>query len=362
MKDFVRKTILSLPEYIPGKQVDEVIKEYKVEKVIKLASNENPFGPSPRAIQAIKNHLDMVHVYPDQHHNDLRKILSEKYSLTKENIIIGNGSDEIMLLIAQTFLSPGQEVIVSTHTFSMYEFVTKLMDGVVTFVDLKNYCYDLDSILNKISSNTKIIFLCNPNNPTGTIFTASDFDRFLDKVPEHVLVLVDEAYSEFVDTKEFPNVIQYIFKGKNIILLKTFSKAYGLAGLRIGYGISNPQIIKFLSLAKMPFNVNRLALVAACEALKDKEFLDKTLKNNREGKVYLYNELDKLKIKYLKTQANFIFIDLQRDCDEVFMELLKFGVIVRPLKSFGFPKAIRVSIGTKEENKKFIESLKKIIG
>ncbi len=358
MENLPRKSLQSLPEYIPGKQVDEVVKEYKIENVIKLASNENPFGPSPKALEAIKKNLTSLNIYPDQHHHILREALSQKYSLTKENFIIGNGSDEIMLMIAQTFLSFGDEVIISSHTFSMYEFVTKLMDGVAIVADLKNFSYDLEAMQSKISKKTKLIFLCNPNNPTGTIFTSDQFEKFMRNVPEDVLVIVDEAYSEFVDSSDFANTIDYVKRGRNVIVLKTFSKAYGLAGLRIGYAISTPKIIKTLNLVKMPFNVNRLAIFGAVEALKDIDFLEKVLKNNIEGKEYLYRELQKLKLQFLKTQANFIFIDVQRDCDEVFIELIRRGVIIRPLKTFGFPKAIRVSIGKKEQNEKFISSLK----
>lgn len=361
MKDLARDAISGLPEYIPGKQVEEVVKEFQLKEVIKLASNENPLGPSPRAAETLKKHADYLHIYPDQHHLPLREALAQKLSVPKESLIIGNGSDEIMLLIAQVFLSAGDEVVISRNTFSMYEFVTKIMEGTPVFTDLKEYTYDLDAISDSITDRTKLVFLCNPNNPTGTIFTAQKFGEFMKKVPENVIVIVDEAYGDFADSNEYPVSLDYVKKGRNLVVLRTFSKIYGLAALRVGYGISTPAIIKSLNLAKMPFNVNRLAQAAAVEALKDEDFLNRTLKNNSEGKKYLYGELEKTGIKFLRTQANFIFIDLERESDGVFMELIRQGVIIRPLKSFGLPRAIRVTIGTMPQNERFIEALKKVL-
>ncbi len=362
MKDLARDAISGLPEYIPGKQVEEVVKEFKLKEVVKLASNENALGPSPRAVEALKKYSEVSHIYPDQYHLPLREALAEKLSVPKESLIIGNGSDEIMLLIAQVFLSSGDEVVISRNTFSMYEFVTKIMEGSPVYADLREYAYDLDAILNLITDKTKLVFLCNPNNPTGTIFTAGQFEKFMEKVPENVIIVIDEAYGDFSDSEEYPASVDQVKKGRNLIVLRTFSKIYGLAALRVGYGISTPTIIRYLNLAKMPFNVNRLAQAAALEALKDEEFLSRTLKNNSEGKKYLYSELGKIGLKFLKTQANFIFIDLERESDGVFMELMRQGVIIRPLKSFGLPKAIRVTIGTMPQNKRFIEAIKKVLG
>lgn len=361
MKDLARDAISGLPEYIPGKQVEEVVREFKLKEVVKLASNENPLGPSPRAAEAVKNQSGSLQIYPDQHHLPLREALAEKLSIAKESLIVGNGSDEIMLLIAQTFLSAGDEVVISKNTFSMYEFVTKIMEGTPVLADLKEYTYDLESVLNSVTDRTKLVFLCNPNNPTGTIFTAGQFDDFMAKVPDNLIVVIDEAYGDFADSKEYPSSLSHLRKGRNLIVLRTFSKIYGLAALRIGYGISTPTIIKYLNLAKMPFNVNRLAQVAALEALKDEDFLLRTLKNNSEGKKYLYAELENLGLKFLKTQANFIFIDLEMESDGIFMELMRQGVIVRPLKSFGLPRAIRVTVGTMSQNEKFIKAIKKVL-
>jgi histidinol-phosphate aminotransferase len=231
----------------------------------------------------------------------------------------------------------------------------------MVFVDLKNYALDLEGFAKAITPKTKMMFLTNPNNPTGTTFSAAEFDALMKKAPDNVLVVVDEAYLEFAERKDLPDTIKYIKEGKNVVALRTFSKFYGLAGLRIGYGIARAELIKPMFRTKMPFNVNRLAQAGAMAALDDKEFLDKTRKNNIECKKYFYSELDKLGLEYKKTEANFIFINLKRSADELFMEMMKQGIIIRPLTSFGFPQAIRVSIGTKEQNEKFIKALGSVI-
>lgn len=362
MKDELsREAIGKLPLYIPGKQVDEVTKEFKIKEVVKLASNENPFGPSPKAVEAIIKDLGTSSVYPDQHHTLLREALAKKWGLSKDNFICGNGSDEIMSLIAQVFLNAGEEVILSRNTFSMYEFVSKIMDGELIFTELRDLAYDLPSIRSKVSDRTKLIFLCNPNNPTGTIFTKNELEKFMSNMPEKVIVVLDEAYAEFADDPDFPDGTELVKKGRNIIVLRTFSKAYGLAGLRVGYGIASAELIKYLSLAKLPFNVGRISQLAATAALDDGDFLKLTLDNNKEGKKFLYNELERIGLHYAKTQANFIFIDLKKPSDKVFMELMRQGVIVRPLSSFGFPEAIRVSIGTGDQNQKLVQALKKVL-
>jgi histidinol-phosphate aminotransferase len=227
----------------------------------------------------------------------------------------------------------------------------------MVFVNLKDFALNLEGIAAAITGKTKMIFLTNPNNPTGTIFSTNEFDAFLKKVPDNIIVVVDEAYVEFVESKEFPDIIKYVKEGKNVVVLRTFSKFYGLAGLRIGYGIARKELIAPMFRTKMPFNVNRLAQAGAIAALEDKEFLEKTFKNNSEGKKYLYAELDKLGIEHKKTESNFIFVNLKRSADELFIEMMKNGIIIRPLTSFGLPQAIRVSIGTKEQNAKFIKAL-----
>ncbi len=351
-EEFVRPAVKKLKDYVPGKNPTEP-------GVIKLASNENPFGPSPLALKAIAKEAKALHMYPDQKSILLREALSEKLRIDEECIIIGNGSDEIMQIAAQTFLKPGEEVLVPENTFSVYEFATRLLDGIPVFVALNNFEQDLSAMANSISPKTKIIFTCNPHNPSGTFISEEALDTFIRKVPEEVIVVLDEAYMEFTESNCFPDSLKYIREEKNVLVLRTFSKFYGLAGLRCGYGVARKELINYMFRTKLPFNVSRLAQAGAKAALDDKAFLDKTFKNNVEGKKYLYTELDKLGLKYKKTESNFIFINLKRSADVIFMEMMKQRVIIRPLTSFGLPECIRVSVGTKEQNKKFVAALKK---
>lgn len=353
-EEFIRPALKNLKAYVPGKTP-------KKPGVIKLASNENPFGPSPKALEAIKKESARLQTYPDQKSIQLREALAKKYGLTKEHIIVGNGSDEIMQLLAEAFLNAGEEVIVPKNAFGIYEMVAKLFDGQAVFVGLKDHKLDLNAVSAVITEKTKLVFLCNPLNPCGTCFSHAELEAFLKKFPKNIIVVIDEAYMEFVEAKDFPQSIKLLRQYENIVILRTFSKFYGLAGLRAGYALANPKLISYLFLVKMPFNVSRLAQAGALAALEDKAFLDKTYKNNLEGKKYLYAELDKLGLSYKKTEANFIFIDLQKDADGLFLEMMGQEVIIRPLTSFGLPQAIRVSVGTKEQNEKFVSALKQIL-
>lgn len=352
-EEFVRPTVKKLKEYVPGKTPKEP-------GIIKLASNENPFGPSPKALAAIANEAKNLQIYPDQKSIFLREALSKKLKIGEDCVLAGNGSDELMQLAMATFLRPGEEVIIPKHTFSLYETFTRIFDGKLVKVDLKNLEQDLDAMAKAVTKKTKVIFLCSPHNPTGTMITRKAFHEFLKKIPESVLVILDEAYVEFVESKEVPESLSYVLEGKNVLVLRTFSKFYGLAGLRVGYGIAKKELISYMFRVKPPFNVNRLAQAGAKAALDDKKFLDKTYKNNVAGKKYLYAELDKLGLEYIKTESNFIFINLKKSADIVFMEMFKNKVIIRPLTSFGLPEAIRVSVGTPQQNKKFIAALREL--
>jgi histidinol-phosphate aminotransferase len=353
-EELLRPAVKELKDYIPGKTPKEP-------GIIKLASNENPFGPSPMALEAISKESQSLHIYPDQKMLLLREALASKLGIEDKGIIIGNGSDEIMQIIAATYLKPAEQAIISSNTFSVYEFVTRLFDGKPVFIKLKDFSQDLDATAAAVSSKTKIIFLCNPHNPTGTFFTTVQLEAFLKKVPANVLVVLDEAYVEFADSKDFPDSIKLVKQFTNLIILRTFSKFHGLAGLRVGYGIANKDLISPMFRAKLPFNVGRLAQAGAKASLDDKGFLEKTYKNNIEGKIFLYAELYKLGLEYKKTQANFIFINLKKPADQFFVELMKQKIIIRPLTSFGLPEAIRVSIGTMQQNQKFVEALKQLI-
>jgi histidinol-phosphate aminotransferase len=349
--DFIRPVVNDLKEYVPGKTPKEP-------GVIKLASNENPFGPSPKAVEAIAKESKNLQIYPDQKSILLREALAKKLEIGEDRIIAGNGSDEIMQLAAATFLKPGEEVVIPANTFSLYELFSRIFDGKPVMVPLKDQEQDLAAMVKAITPRTKMIFLCNPHNPTGSMISRKALHELLNKVPEHVLVIIDEAYMEFADPKVFPESISYVLEGKNVLVLRTFSKFYGLAGLRVGYGIARPELIRFMFRVKPPFNVSRLAQAGAVAALSDKKFLDKTLKNNLEVKKALYAGLDKLGLKYKKTESNFVLINLGKSADQLFVKMMRERIIIRPLTSFGLPEAIRISIGTKEQNERFISSLK----
>jgi len=360
-KEPIRPNIGNIKPYIPGKPVEEAERELKIAGVVKLASNENPLGPSPKAIEVINKYSKDVYLYPDQNCYELNRLLSEKLGMAPENIAIGNGSDELMLLIALAFISAGDEVMISLNTFSTYEMVSNLMEASIVKINLKNYTYDLSAMAQLASPKTKLIFVCNPNSPTGTMNTQKELDSLVAKVSRDTIIVLDEAYGEYVESPDYPDSLEYVKAKKNVIVLRTFSKIYGLAGLRVGYAVSRPEIIKYLNLVRLPFSVNRLAQLAAAASLSDAGHVEKSIKNNSEGKAYLYKELEKLGVSFVKTEANFVFINLNNDADAAFMELMRRGVIVRPLASFGMPGSIRVTIGTPEQNKKFVNALSEVI-
>jgi histidinol-phosphate aminotransferase len=361
MKDLIRKNILKISPYVPGKPIEEVERELGIKNIVKIASNENPLGPSPMAISAIKKYLKKINLYPDGNCYELKRALAKKFNLKEENFVIGCGSDEIIHLIVLAFLNKDEEVITGFPSFVIYYTNTHLMDGRLKIVKLRDFTYDLKRIKEKITNKTKIIFIANPNNPTGTIVKNKEVEEFLRDLPEKIIVVFDEAYYEYVDDKEFPQIISYIKEGRNIISLRTFSKIYGLAGLRIGYGIGNSKLVSYLNRVREPFNVNSLAQVAALAALKDKEFVKKSQRLNFSEKNFLYKEFEKLNLFYIPTQANFIFLDTGVDSGIVFKNMLKDGVIIRSGDIFGFPTFIRVTIGKREENIRMLTSLKKIL-
>ncbi|MFH1709660.1 MAG: histidinol-phosphate transaminase [bacterium] len=360
-KEPIRPNIGNIKPYISGKPIEEAERELRISGVIKLASNENPLGPSPKALEAVNKYSKDISLYPDQNCYELNRLLAEKLGMPPGNIAIGNGSDELMLLIALAYISAGDEAIISLNTFSTYEMVCRLMEASITRINLKNYTYNLEEMAKVAGPKTKLIFICNPNNPTGTMNTKKEMDDLVSKVPQNTIIVIDEAYGEYVASPDYPDSVEYVKNKKNVVVLRTFSKIYGLAGLRVGYAIARPEIIKYLNLVRMPFSVNRLAQIAAAVSLSDTGHVEKSIKNNSEGKVYLYAELEKLGVSFVKTEANFIFINLNSDADMAFMGLMRRGVIVRPLTSFGMPGSIRVTIGTPEQNKKFINALSQVV-
>ena len=346
--------------YIAGKPIEETKRQLGLKEVIKLASNENPLGTSPKAIEAIRKNLSEINRYPDAQSFYLKRKLAKFYNLSALNFVLGNGSDELIDIIIKTFVEDDENIITADTTFLEYKIISQVNSRKVITVPLRYFKYDLQALKKKIDSKTKAIFISNPNNPTGTYVTRLEIEDFIRDLPEHVLLVLDEAYDAFIDVNDFPCSLNYI-KNQNVIVLKTFSKAYGLAGLRIGYCIAKAEFSTYMERVRQPFNVNFLAQRAATAALEDKKFLLKTRKVILEGKNYLYDALSRLGIAYVPSLANFILIDAGKDGAILFKDMLKYGVIVRDMKQYGLKNFIRVTIGTKKEKERFIKVLKKVI-
>jgi histidinol-phosphate aminotransferase len=361
-ENLARKGILKIISYVPGKSIEEVQKEFGAKRWVKLASNENLLGPSPKAVAAIRKELPNIYLYPEGPCTILRKALAQKFAIPERMVVISNGADNLILMIANTFVNEGEEVVMADPTFSVYTNVTQIMGGKPVKVKLKNFTHDLKSMLKKVNRRTKLVFICNPNNPTGTTVSLKNFNYFLSKLPKHVIVVLDEAYGDFSEDAFYPNGLDYIREKKQVIVLRTFSKVYGLAGLRIGYALGREDLVDCLYQVRDPFPVHRLAQVAAVAALKDEGHAIRSIQLVYEGKKYLYKELDRMGLSYVPSQANFIFIDFEKNSEEVFQALLREGIIIRPGKIWGYPTFARVTIGRMEDNQRFIKALKKIYG
>jgi len=356
--------ISAIKPYIPGKPVEELERELGISDSVKLASNENPMGPSPMAVKAVLEDLlqaksaSGLNRYPDGSGYYLKQALSEKLSVGEDEIILGNGSNELIDIAVRTFLKPGDEAVMAHPSFVVYPMSTQAIGAKPVLIPLKNYTHDLDAMFNAITPKTKIIFIANPNNPTGTINKKGELDRFMQRVPEGVLVVIDEAYLEYVTDPDYADSIRHFRNGREILILRTFSKMYGLAALRIGYGIADKDIILEMNKLRPPFNTSSLAQKAALSALKDESHLKSTKEFNELGKSFLYKELDALGMRYIPTEANFIYMPLGEDSNTIYSNLLREGVIIRPAG----PQEIRVTIGLPDENKRFIHALRKIRG
>ena len=360
----VNGNIDNLLPYQPGKRIEEIKELYKLANIIKLASNENSFGTSPKAVNAIKRFAHKANLYADGACYDLRKKIAEKTGTSVNNITVGNGSNEIIELLFRAFIDKGDDIISSTPTFSFYKICSQTTFGNFIEVPLEDYTFSLNSMLEKVNKKTKAVIICNPNNPTGTMVLEKDLQNFIEKIKNETLIIIDEAYIEFVsENKKFNSVkLLKTFSDKNIVLLRTFSKIYGLSSLRVGYSISNKNISDILNKVRQPFNVNGFAQVAALAALEDYEFYNKTLKGVEKGKEFLYKTFNNLDIFHLKSETNFILFRLKYDNDLIFKKFLERGIIIRSLKSFGYEKELRVTIGTMEENRLFVKALKEILG
>ncbi len=357
-----RECILDLVPYVPGKPIEEVKRELGLDDVVKMASNENPLGPSPKAVEAMREMLPNIGQYPEGSCFELRKELAEFLGVDTDMLIFGAGADEIIHYIGCALLEEGDEVIQGYPSFVQYKAAAVLMDRMLHSVPLVDWTHDLDSMMEKVHEKTKLFFVTNPNNPTGTLRTADEIEKVLDNLPPRCILVLDEAYFEYVDDPEYTRVIQWAKEDRNVIALRTFSKIYALAGLRIGYAIAPPRIIDYLERVRLPFNVSSVAQVGAIASLRDHDQVRRTREQNKKSKDYFYSEFDKMGLDYATTQANFVWVDVGTDCKQVFTELMKRGVIVRTGDIFGSPTHIRVTTGLDEHNTRFIEALKEVLG
>ncbi len=353
----VLENIKNITPYVPGKPIEELERELGLSGSIKLASNENPLGPSPKAMAAIKKAVAGLNRYPDGSGFYLSQALAKKYGVDISQIILGNGSNELIELLVRTFVQPGDEVISADPSFVVYKMITQAASGVNVIVPCKDMRHDLQAMTERITSKTRIVFIANPNNPTGTMNTRAEMDGFMGRVPDNLIVAVDEAYFEYVTHADYPDSLDYLKGKKNIIALRTFSKIYGLAGLRIGYGITTVEIAELLNKVRQPFNTNTLGQIGALAALSDRRHVDKSVAVNNEGKQFLYQAFQRLGILSTPTEANFIMFETRLDGRDVYSGLLKMGVIVRPMGG----KRLRVTIGRPEENARFVAELEKIV-
>jgi histidinol-phosphate aminotransferase len=353
--------ILDIAPYQPGKPIEEVERELEIAGAIKLASNENPFPPPPGVLNAIRQVLGGLNRYPDGSGYYLRHALAKRYGVSPDAIVLGNGSNELLELIARTFVRQGEEVVFPHPSFVVYPSIVQSVGGIRVVVTLKDHRIDLPTMARAITPLTKLVFIANPNNPTGTIVTAEEVERFLDDVPEQVIVVFDEAYIDFAQGPDFPDSLAYLRQGRRVIALRTFSKIASLAGLRVGYAIADPDAIGLLNRIRQPFNVNTVAQVAALAALEEDVHARHTVAMIQDGIRTLYRAFDELGIHYVPTRANFILVEVP-DAERVYRELLRQGVIVRPTASFGVERGLRITVGTPEENARLVQALRVVLG
>ncbi|MGC7870228.1 histidinol-phosphate transaminase [Desulfosporosinus sp. SYSU MS00001] len=365
VKNIVRKVYPKLTPYtceLADLPVEEIKTVLGRETVYKLSFNESPLGPSPKAIQAMTDSLSNLNLYPSSAGESIMKKIAEIEGINSKQVILSNGADEMIILIAQTFLEPEDEVIIPKLSFIQYLAATNLMGAKPVFSEMKeDHSYDLEDILSRITLKTKAIFLCNPNNPTGTIISKIDFVNFLSKVPDHILVVIDEAYQEYAVSHEFESGVRYLTEHKFLFIVRTFSKAYSLAGARLGYGLGTTEVIEAINHVRPPFNVNAIVQAGALASLEDIEHLQEARTLNNEGKELMYEAFESLGLPYQKSNTNFVFVDTKKDSNLIFQKLAEYGVIIRTLKGYGLDTYIRVSVGRREGVLAFVKALKEII-
>ena len=354
--------ILGIAPYEPGKPTEELERELGISDAIKLASNENPLAPSDRVQKAILAAIGTLNRYPDGSGYYLRQALAAKHRVPADQVILGNGSNELIELLVRTFLKPGDEAVVPHPSFVVYPMVVQAAGGIRVMVMLKDYRLDLEAMARAITPLTKLVFIANPNNPTATIVTADEVEHFMARLPERAIVVFDEAYFEFAQGPDFPNTIKYVREGQKVIVLRTFSKASSLAGLRVGCAMADADAIALMNRIRQPFNVNALAQVAALAALEDEPHVLECVRMIEAGRHYLYDEFKALRLKYVPSRANFILVDVGRNASDIYQQLLKHGVIVRPMTAFGMESTLRITVGTPEENRRLAKALRAVLG
>ena len=359
VRELVPAFIRNIEPYVPGKPIEDVERELGM-RCVKLASNENPLGPSPLAIAASNKAVQEANRYPDGGGYYLRKKLSERLGVSLEQIILGAGSTDLIELVAKTLLHSDDSGVTSHGSFPMYYIAIRATGARLIEVPQKNYRIDLDGIARAIEPRTKLVYLANPNNPTGTLFSADEFEKFLDKVQEDVLVVLDEAYFDYVERANYSRSVEMVRQGRNVLVLRTFSKVYGLAGLRIGYGIGPVELLEELNKLRLPFNTSIGAQAAAMAALDDFEHVKRSVDSNRAGLAQLAKGIAEMNLSFVPSVGNFVLVELDGEAEAVAQELMKQGVIVRPMRWMGFPSAIRVTVGTEEENRIFLSALEKV--
>ncbi len=359
--------VQGLRPYLPGKSVAELEREYGVTNAIKLASNENPLGPGPKALAAATLALAELTRYPDGNAFELKHQLAVKYQVDESCITIGNGSNEILELLARVFLKPGTNAVFSEHAFAVYPLATQAVGASANIAQAFSqdhatpFGHNLPAMLACINDDTRLVFIANPNNPTGTWLSSADLLGFIEQVPAHIVVVVDEAYFEYVDEADYPDTLSWMSRFSNLVITRTFSKIYGLAALRIGYSLANSEISNLLNRVRQPFNANAVAQAAAVAALGDQEYLCQSVEKNRAGLVQLGSGFNKLNLDYVPSVANFILVNVKQPGLAIYEKLLKQGVIVRPVANYGLPDYLRITVGTVDENQKCLEALNSVL-
>ncbi|RLC67708.1 MAG: histidinol-phosphate transaminase [Chloroflexi bacterium] len=352
----------AMKPYAPGKPIEEVQREYGLTDVIKLASNENPVGPSPKAVAAIEQALCDLNLYPDSQSYNLRRAIAQRLGFDPEQIAVGNGADGLITQVCLAYLDEDSEAVVSRSSFPVYDRFVHTMRAKLVKTPMRDYRLDLEAMAEAITGRTRLVFVCNPNNPTGTIVTADEVESFMRRVPDHVLVIFDEAYYEYVEAEDYPDSLQYLREGwDNVLTMRTLSKAYGLAGVRLGYAISTPEILAPMHQVKGVFEVNLLAQIAGVAALEDHAFVEKSVAINRLGLRFLYRELDRLGLNYVESHTNFVLVEIGPRAEAVQKRLLERGIIVRPCVNYDLPGFLRISVGTQAQNARLIKMLEEVL-